>query len=183
LNSAQQVFSNYGYISSSNKMIGKAADVTPGTLYYYFESKQALFAEVHFAVQRAMLEEMLPALESSTFRECVDRLLAGIERSYANNPNHARFMAIARMEASRDKEIKEALLEDPWRDLYSGLVDIGIASGEIKVGDARTVRSVLAAVVLGVMTHGFEAHPKSHQDLIRGVVALFSGDLLQLPRA
>jgi len=46
LDKAAQMFSRQGYQSTSLKEIAAAADMKAGSLYYHFESKEALMAEV-----------------------------------------------------------------------------------------------------------------------------------------
>lgn len=46
IDAAMQVFAQKGYVRSTNKDIARAASITPGLIYHYFESKEALLMAV-----------------------------------------------------------------------------------------------------------------------------------------
>jgi AcrR family transcriptional regulator len=46
IDAAMQVFSQKGYVRSTNKDIARAANITPGLIYHYFDSKEALLMAV-----------------------------------------------------------------------------------------------------------------------------------------
>ncbi len=46
IDAAMQVFAQKGYVRSTNKDIAHAANITPGLIYHYFESKEALLMAV-----------------------------------------------------------------------------------------------------------------------------------------
>ncbi len=52
IGAAMRVFSQKGFTRATNKDVAREAGITPGLIYYYFESKEALL--------KAILEERSP---------------------------------------------------------------------------------------------------------------------------
>jgi AcrR family transcriptional regulator len=67
LRAARKVFQERGYLDTRVSDIVAAADVAQGTFYTYFDSKEALFAEVAHQVIDSMMDELhttyIPELE------------------------------------------------------------------------------------------------------------------------
>ncbi len=68
IDAALRVFAQKGFIRATNKDIAREAGITPGLIYHYFESKEALFMEMlerrsPISIVKAMPAEMfdLPA--------------------------------------------------------------------------------------------------------------------------
>ncbi len=62
---AVKLFSDKGYHGTSMRDIMKAADCTQPTLYYYFDSKHALFQESVLGEFRRMMEQMISEVDLS----------------------------------------------------------------------------------------------------------------------
>jgi AcrR family transcriptional regulator len=105
LDAALRVFSRKGFTKATNKDIAHEAGITPGLIYYYFESKEALFnaliearsplrllaslPEQAFelppeAFIRQLLKQMLNLLESEDFTGLIRVLLP--ELVHGDNP-------------------------------------------------------------------------------------------------
>src|SRR5260370_17586415 len=59
IDAAMRVFAQKGFIKATNKDIAREAGITPGLIYYYFESKEALL--------KAIIETRSPAKFMTTF--------------------------------------------------------------------------------------------------------------------
>src|SRR5215470_7491445 len=59
IDAAMRVFAQKGYGNATNKDIAREAGITPGLIYYYFESKEALLY--------ALLEERSPLKLMASF--------------------------------------------------------------------------------------------------------------------
>jgi AcrR family transcriptional regulator len=46
IDAAMRVFAQKGFVRATNKDVARAADITPGLIYHYFESKEALLMAV-----------------------------------------------------------------------------------------------------------------------------------------
>lgn len=81
LDSALTLFSQKGYAATSVREIIEAAEVTRPVLYYYFPSKEALFARLIQATHRDAYEELGAALALDV--GCEDRLRRFVRGSFA----------------------------------------------------------------------------------------------------
>ncbi len=64
LDTATRIFAKYGYNKSSLDEIAQEANIAKGTIYYYFNSKEALFMEVVTAQFSTFIHDMNAKLES-----------------------------------------------------------------------------------------------------------------------
>ncbi|MEM7332112.1 MAG: TetR/AcrR family transcriptional regulator [Chloroflexota bacterium] len=75
LDAAAYVFSKVGYESATTKQIAEAADVSEGTLYNYFKSKQELLIEIAKAYADEVAAD-LATVEGNTLEEILAQLMA-----------------------------------------------------------------------------------------------------------
>lgn len=60
---AGQLMASKGYEGSSMRDIAAAVGMLPGSVYYHFPSKEALFVELHHSIVDQMMQKLLAALE------------------------------------------------------------------------------------------------------------------------
>ncbi len=65
LDTAARVFANHGYHNTSVKDIVEAADISVGTFYFYFKSKEVLFAELYIDIVREFNDSINKVLDLS----------------------------------------------------------------------------------------------------------------------
>ena len=92
LDAAQELIAMQGYHGMRMDGVAEAAELSKGTLYLYFENKDALCA----AVATRLLDTLLPFIESaladaSTGLDAVQRLLLKYYDFTQDNPHHFRF--------------------------------------------------------------------------------------------
>lgn len=77
LDTAMRLFVEKGFDATSMRDIARAADVTPGLAYHYFDSKQKLFAEVLDSYARQCASDGIRILDDPalTFEQKIDALL------------------------------------------------------------------------------------------------------------
>lgn len=80
LDCAMRLFIERGFAATSMRDIARAADVTPGLAYHYFDSKQKLFSEVLEAYAEQCAEEGVRILDDPalSLEQKVDALLESI---------------------------------------------------------------------------------------------------------
>ncbi|MBX9035276.1 TetR/AcrR family transcriptional regulator [Gordonibacter massiliensis (ex Traore et al. 2017)] len=80
LDTAMRLFMERGYDAVSMRDIARAADVTPGLAYHYFDSKQKLFAAALEAYAAECTEEFLHILDDGqlTLADKMDALFAAV---------------------------------------------------------------------------------------------------------
>ncbi len=175
LDAALKVFAEKGYAGARMDDIARRAGVTKGTIYLYFDGKEAVF--------KSLVRESIGATLTSATAEARDfqgsardllrfvldimtRLLTTSDRvvlpkiiiaESGNFPELARFY--------RDEIIDRGLA------LMSGLIERGIAQGEFRsVPVTHVARLCVAPVLLGAMWRTtfarFDAEPYDYKGLI-----------------
>jgi AcrR family transcriptional regulator len=181
LNAARVCFADYGYSSTSNKQIARLANVTPASIYHYFEKKSDMFLEVHKEIQAMTISRLRMAIAGKTdLLDAVDSIFDELLSQQKEDPSFSKFNTVVRIEASRNREIDIAMEDSEWRSLYAQLAALGVASGRVRPEDERAVRSVFATIILGLAHHGSEASPAAHRDALNGFKRLLHGQLWAL---
>lgn len=147
-------FAELGYEQTTNKVIADDAEVTTGSIYYYYASKIDLYVQVFDEVQRRVYDRFTDATEGTI--GLVDGLTAVFETSHAINreePLLAAFLAGSRIDQRRHPEIVEALGPgDPRRiDFFERIVERGVANGEIPVALAEEIIQAVRAFAIGLV--------------------------------
>ena len=62
---AQELFAQYGYTSTTMKMVAEKADVASGLVFHYFESKENLFMVAGMDIIKAMLKTLKSKTEKA----------------------------------------------------------------------------------------------------------------------
>lgn len=135
---ASRVFARHGFQGASVDDVAEAAGISKGTVYSYFENKEALFFATFEAFQAQVAEELAEAMASErTVRDqlakgvttIADTLLANIElfpltlevwAAASSGPTQQRFAAAMQG------------LYRQFRELSTGLIRAGKASGEFR---------------------------------------------------
>ena len=82
IDAAMQVFSEKGFVKATNKDVARAAGITPGLIYYYFESKEKLLvAMIESRSPIRLLASLTPqalALPQEAFLRLIIRQLLNI---------------------------------------------------------------------------------------------------------
>src|SRR3981081_4479715 len=84
IDAAMRVFSQKGYMRATNKDIAREAGITPGLIYHYFASKEALLqaiVELHSPVQltRSLSPQMLALPPETLLRALLLQMLSIVE--------------------------------------------------------------------------------------------------------
>lgn len=129
LDAAEHCFARAGLHRTTMQDICKAAEVSPGALYLYFDSKEALIAGLAER-NRAEFAERIQFLASAT--DFIAALQVIGERYFAEEPAHKRLMCVEMgIEATRNPRVGEIyhsvdkFVRDSFRALFQRLVDEG----------------------------------------------------------
>jgi AcrR family transcriptional regulator len=108
LGATAQILLSHGYERASTNEIARRAGVSIGSLYQYFDNKEALVAELarrHFGhIESVVVEHMvLPAGETADLRAVVTRLLRALVAVHRVNP---RLSQVLEAEVPRVGELR-----------------------------------------------------------------------------
>ena len=159
LDAALVEFAEKGFHDANVSAIASRANVSQGTIYWYFESKRALFLELIAAVSR---EVVLPLdrILGNTDVSPLDRLRQVLRTSLALSRSTAgKFRLLLNLwsqPALFDPEAEEALLLDRiWKDRIlaplSRVIQEGMDAGEIAHTDPEALTMAIGALFDGLM--------------------------------
>jgi AcrR family transcriptional regulator len=182
LDAAQQVFGEVGFARAKLDDVARFAGVSKGTLYLYFDSKEALFREMVRAKVVANLaegEELVRTFEGSArhllvilttrmfyrWRDAsVARISRVVQAELGNFPELARFY------------FEEVILRG--RRLVEEVIERGIASGEFRAEalqfGARGLPSLLVQTAsVQCFFHAFDPEALNDEAAIEGLIDLY----------
>jgi AcrR family transcriptional regulator len=164
LRESVRVFAREGFRGTDVQEIADRAGVGKGTVYRYFGDKQTLF----WASAYWVLEQLHGRLASASnpAEGAIAKLRASC-RAYAEffveNPDYLEIFVLDRAEfrgraPERHQELHERMVCE-----FAEIVEQGMASGEIRRGDARTIVWSLGSALYGSVV--FATYSKQQQSI------------------
>lgn len=165
LRAARDCFGRLGYDTTTNREVAAEANLTAGTLYHYFASKQELFAATYCEVQEIVLAAFSEAVAG--IEDLAAKSVAILEQAvklHADDPSLATFAAVAPVELQRHPELLhmvgsggqeftrffDSLVREHQKDLAED-VDVLMAT-------AFLVATTLGLAQLAALSGSLEAH-------------------------
>jgi AcrR family transcriptional regulator len=188
LEAAAKVFSIRGYSEATCDEIAEAADVSKGTLYNYFESKQDLFTQLFLstmAEDEAVFDEMLQ--RHTTAREKLEAVLdhwfAHFGQCHEMGRLVLEFWTTAAAEP-QDGTFTQAMQDiyARYRDRLTAVFELGAASGDfVLVYGPALAASVVMALFDGLALHsmmglGVKMDEKVHEAVKQGMLRALGVD-------
>jgi AcrR family transcriptional regulator len=149
LDAALAVFGDKGVDGASIKDIARAAEVAPGLLYHYFDSKEALVADL--LRERGFLprlRELLTGADDRPAGELLPELLDGFDRLLAENAGLVALFFAASANPGMRAALAEFAVEG--QQLLAGYLRARAEAGELRRELVDTAAATLfAAVAIG----------------------------------
>jgi len=182
LTAAREAFARHGYAATTMEEIAAAADISKGSLYNYFQNKDALFEQVLVAYVLGVEEEVEASLaQQSGAAEKIAQLISHWYRRLGGIRDMSRlvleFWATAAHEEAGRISGTLSDLYARWRDRLAEIIAEGIAGGEFS---DECNPSIQAALLLGlldgieiqtVLGTGVELSPALEHEMTRQVLA------------
>lgn len=154
LDAARVCFAESGYAATSTHAVAARVGLTTGALYHYFNAKRHLYLAVFRQVEDLVHQRFRAVAErQTTFLSMVGAVFDEVIRLNRSDPTLARFMAAVTADFARHAELREA--GDPrwlrWEEFLEELVDVGVANGELAVGDRRVVVETINTMMVGLV--------------------------------
>jgi AcrR family transcriptional regulator len=150
------VFAEKGFANTKLEEVARRAGVVKGTLYRYFETKEAVFRAVVQQALAAHLQDMEKA--ASAFDGSLAEFVPMLLRRAVSRMGDDRLPGIARMVLAESRAFPD--LAAVWHDalvarmlaLITGLIAKAQARGEVRPGDPELYAfSILGPMVMGVL--------------------------------
>jgi AcrR family transcriptional regulator len=139
LAAAEEVFAEDGLHAARMERIASRAGVAVGTLYNHFADKEALLAALSKSRRETLFARVDGALRAADGRPVADQLRAFVDAFVDHAREHGRFLAALVQAGEGPARFKPtSTLLDEILARAERLVERGIASGELRSGDART---------------------------------------------
>jgi AcrR family transcriptional regulator len=187
LAAALKTFSIKGYSATKLDEVAKEAGVSKGTLYRYFESKEALFKAV---VTEFILPQIARAEEQADeYNGSIKALMSHLLDNWRINVLQTELSALPKMiisEASNFPDLANFYLENVilrMRKFVANLIKLGIQSGEFRDCDAEfAARSFLSTMVFSaIWKHSFAPFDESYdiEDYLKSSLDIFLRGILK----
>jgi AcrR family transcriptional regulator len=153
---ALAVFAERGYSSANVSDVAARAGVSQGTIYWYFESKEELFRAAILYAFMDFGEEAIGGLDQYSTATDKVRAMARVMEEFADVAQ-GLFMLFLGYWASSDRREESAqiwidLLKE-YKDVVSGVIEEGTASGEFRPVDAEALTWALLAAYDGLAAY------------------------------
>lgn len=150
IDAAMAVFGRSGLDASSMKQVAAEADVTPGLIYHYFASKEALALTV--IAERGFLPELRRVLTQAGHRparEVLPLILTELHHLLAQRAHLAAVFAPSPTSSPKIQHGRTQILNEGFQ-LLRNYLDSRIAAGELRPHDTlATAQILLASCALG----------------------------------
>lgn len=163
--SARAVFAQDGFHRATVDQIAQRAEVAKGTIYLYFENKEAILAELVLQALGELHDQLQAASEARSLLQPDGRLraMAGTYLAFSKrSPDYFRLLTVfdsghlgADLSSTRRRLILDA--SNQTLDLVTQAIADGMALGIFAAGDARETAAMLWAGLNGVLS--LLAHP------------------------
>lgn len=155
LSAARTCFLEKGYFATKMDAIAQESGLSKGGIYFHFDSKREIFRALVQHEYDATMGFIDGVLSSDDIIAAKMIELAEHFMTLYANSDAPRFMVIVVEMGLRDEEIARLLrkLQINYFERVAQLLDLGIASGEIRDVDSYAVAVVLKALIDGVQAN------------------------------
>jgi AcrR family transcriptional regulator len=167
-----------GYASAGVHVVARRAGVAVGTVYRHFPSKGELFAEVF---RRAAEPELDVVIEVSAAdgRPAAERIAAAVE-AFCRRALAGPVLAYAQIAEPVDPavESERLRLRVGYRDAFARVLDDGVAAGELRPHDTRTVAAALVGGLGEALVGPLAAHASGSKEALVATLVQFCQEAL-----
>jgi AcrR family transcriptional regulator len=167
LDAALELFTEKGFAATRMNDVARQAGISKGTLYLYFESKEAIFKSVVHELISPQLEQVEKIVDS--YGGSSADLLASLIRGWWETIGRTKLSAIPKLmisEAGNFPELAEFFVDNVVkraRRLYSRVISRGIVEGEFRAYDPEAAARLIIAplVYITVYRHSLQMYDHS----------------------
>lgn len=158
--SAVKVFAHYGYQKTTLDDIAGQLGIKKNSLYYYFKSKEAIFAEIINDEFRVLIEELNKISKSDgpvkkKMNDTIHKLVYfGQERSSVYSFSLETFFEIGQIIHESFTEIKNSVIE-----ILTDILKSGIKTGELKRHNSRQLAEHILGTLQALQYREFHSNP------------------------
>ncbi len=183
LDAARQEFFERGFHRPTVDDVAARAEVSKGTIYLYFKSKEEILAHLLLEGLAQLLHEM-EAAHAASAQATPEETLRALAHAYLNfccaNPSYFRLIMAfdrGRFEEAISPELYQQVLDQSLRglELLARSIERGVAEGTFRVEDPWQAAGIVWAAINGVLV--LMAHPLRRQMLRNDLEPMFQATL------
>jgi len=151
IDAAMRVFSQKGFTSATNKNIAREAGITPGLIYYYFESKEKLLQAVIESRSPLRLVTSPPPQIATMPPELFLRFATCQVLSIIEGENFMQFIRVMLPEVIRNPQVTPLVAGFFQRllEFLTSYFESKMATGELRRTDASLTAQVFMGSIIG----------------------------------
>jgi AcrR family transcriptional regulator len=135
LSAALETFARHGLLGTSVRDIAQRARIRVSTLYHYFPSKEALYAEVQEHVHGRVRALVVDALgRNQDLREVTRAVIGVIFDFFLENPAFLQIGYRSTLDGDA-RTLRDKRVSDRWLGMVEGTLEPAKARGEVKTID------------------------------------------------
>jgi AcrR family transcriptional regulator len=148
LDAARTVVAEQGFAAAQVAVVAQLADVATGSVYRHFPSKAALFAEMLRSVCERELA-VVHAIAAETDRGAAERVGDAVA-AFTDRALRGQGLSYAVIAEPMDREVDQVRLQAraDLAEAFTGLIEEGIAAGEIGEQDCRARGAAIVGAML-----------------------------------
>lgn len=153
IDAALRVFSQKSFTSATNKDIAREAGITPGLIYYYFESKEKLLEAIIESRSPLRLVTSLPPQIFTMPAEQFLRFIIGQVLAIIEGENFVQFIRVMIPEVIRNPQVTPLVAGFFQRllDFLTHYFESKMESGEFRHTDASLSAQVFMGSIIGFL--------------------------------
>ena len=169
-----------GYASAGVQAVAGRAGVAVGTVYRHFPSKRDLFAEVFRRASQRELD-VVTEVAGTNGRPAPERIAAAVE-AFCRRALAGPVLAYAQIAEPVDPavESERLRLRRGYRDAFARVLDDGVAAGELRPHDSKTIASALVGALAEALVGPLSARTRGSKEALVASLVQFSLDALPL---
>ncbi|NVB78946.1 MAG: TetR/AcrR family transcriptional regulator [Kofleriaceae bacterium] len=166
MTAALELFVERGFFGTAVPEIAEKAGVGAGTIYRYFESKEALVNALYRQEKQRFAERTIAEFPKSTIaRELFRTMWMRMAQFAVENPKPFVFLELHHHASYLDDESRA--LEQRMLELFTNVVVAAQARGELKAGSPRLLMGLVMGAFVGVIRSCVEVNqPVSEADWV-----------------
>ncbi len=179
LDVARHEFGRLGYSGTTTKSIAEGAELTIGALYYYFPTKQDLFATLFRDVYARVLKSFQQSVDGiEGLPNKIAAMMNAASAEHAHDPSMAAFLSVAQSDVHRYPALKDEVRAE-FRAMNSFFEELVRSSNDELASDVQpeSVVALLTAVMEGFSQYAATNSTQSHRSAIETFNRLVRGTL------
>jgi TetR/AcrR family fatty acid metabolism transcriptional regulator len=177
LRAAAQVFTQKGFHEATIQEIAQLAEFSAGSLYNYFENKEALYHDLFEDVFEAFERILVLPGGDAPLPERLRLLVRGLFQFADDHRDHFRFFALLQwsggLSLGKDMGARSACQRELMHAYLRGFFDDAVARGELAGCDTDSCAVMLGGTLMANAVNTFHQHGASRLvDRTEAVVAL-----------